>query len=119
MTHGVAHVYNHWTHMPGLWEQHGLLNETFTAPFVVLRLLTPRGVSYEEAVRRYRPYRAIVQSLPEMRRDTVRLVNQAVSEQRAAYVLVNNRSEGSAPLTIQALFKMMKREQSAATSGET
>lgn len=44
-----------------------------------------------------------MEELPEMRRDTVDLVKKAVEEKRAAYVLVNNRSEGNAPLTIQAL----------------
>ena len=39
-THGVAHVYNHWCFMPGLAEQHQRM-EAFTAPFTVLRLLTP------------------------------------------------------------------------------
>ncbi len=39
----------------------------------------------------------------EMRRDTVELIRQAVREERRAYVLVNNRSEGNAPLTVQAL----------------
>ncbi len=38
-----------------------------------------------------------------MRRDTVELVRKAVAEIRRAYVLVNNRSEGNAPLTVQAL----------------
>lgn len=38
-----------------------------------------------------------------MRRETVELVRQALAENRRAYVLVNNRSEGNAPLTIQAL----------------
>ena len=38
-----------------------------------------------------------------MRQDTVDLVRKAVAESRRAYVLVNNRSEGNAPLTIQAL----------------
>jgi uncharacterized protein YecE (DUF72 family) len=38
--HGVAHVYNHWSYMPPLSEQHQRM-ETFTAPFTVLRLLTP------------------------------------------------------------------------------
>ena len=42
-----------------------------------------------------------------MRRDTVQLVRQAVSENRRAYVLVNNRSEGNAPLTVQALSEML------------
>ena len=45
----------------------------------------------------------IVEELPEMRQDTVELVKKAMGEKRQAYVLVNNRSEGNAPLTIQAL----------------
>lgn len=73
------------------------------APFTVLRLLTPLKMSYEAAKKRAEPYPKIVEELPEMRRDTVEMVKQAVGEQRQAYVLVNNRSEGNAPLTIQAL----------------
>ncbi len=38
-----------------------------------------------------------------MRRETVELVRKAITENRRAYVLVNNRSEGNAPLTVQAL----------------
>ena len=40
-----------------------------------------------------------------MRRDTVNLVNQSIEETRQAYVVVNNRSEGNAPLTVQALVE--------------
>ena len=107
--HGVAHIYNHWTHMPSLAQQHYQLQEMYTAPFVVLRLLTPIGTSYEEAVRANRPYNKIVQPLPQMRVDTVKLVEQAVAEGRRAYVLVNNRTEGAAPLTIQAIVDAMMR----------
>ena len=45
--------------------------------------------------------------LPEMRRETVTLVNQAIKEKRQAYVLVNNRSEGNAPLTVQAIMDQL------------
>jgi hypothetical protein len=38
-----------------------------------------------------------------MRRETVELVRKAIAENQRAYVLVNNRSEGNAPLTIQVL----------------
>jgi uncharacterized protein YecE (DUF72 family) len=100
--HGVAHVYNHWSWMPPLAEQHRRM-ERFTAPFTVLRLLTPLKISYEIAKKRAAPYNKIVGELPEMRKDTVNLVKQAVAENRNAYVLVNNRSEGNAPLTVQAL----------------
>lgn len=103
--HGVAHVYNHWTAMPPLDEQHRALDQTFTAPHVVLRLLTPLGLKYEKAVERYKPYDRIVQPQPRMRQDTVSLVKQAAAEGKSAYVLVNNRSEGCSPLTVKALVE--------------
>ena len=93
--------------MPPLSQQHQRLQETFTAPFVVFRLLTPIGTSYEQAVRETKPNDKLVRPLPAMRADTVALVQQAMAEQRRAYVLVNNRAEGSAPLTIQAIVEKM------------
>jgi len=39
--------------------------------------------------------------------ETVQLVRQAVSEGLRAYVLVNNRAEGNAPLTVQGLSEML------------
>ncbi len=65
----------------------------FTAPFTVLRLLTPLKMTYEAAKKRSAPYDKIVGDLPEMRQDTVKLVRQATGEGRRAYVLVNNRAE--------------------------
>jgi len=105
--HGVAHVYNHWSSMPPLLAQHQRM-EPFTAPFTVLRLLTPLNMSYEAAKKRAEPYNKIVGELPDMRRETVHLVKQAVAENRRAYVLVNNRSEGNAPLTVQALAEQLQ-----------
>ena len=77
--------------------------DLLTAPFTVLRLLTPLKMSYEAAKKRAEPYTKIVEELPEMRRNTVELVKKGVGENRRAYVLVNNRREGNTPLTIQAL----------------
>jgi uncharacterized protein YecE (DUF72 family) len=105
--YGVAHVYNHWSYMPSLSEQHQRM-ESFTAPFTVLRLLTPSKMSYEAAKKRAQPYNKLVGELPEMRRDTVDLVKKAIEEKRRAYVIVNNRSEGNAPLTIQALMTALQ-----------
>ena len=45
-----------------------------------------------------------------MRRDTVGIVRNAVTENRRAYVLVNNRSEGNVPLTIQVLNDQLRDE---------
>jgi hypothetical protein len=65
-------------------------------------------MSYEAPKKRAEPYTKIVEELPQMRRETVHLVRQAVSEGRRAYVLVNNRSEGNAPLTVHALAGMLR-----------
>ncbi len=109
--HGVAHIYNHWTHMPPLADQHRRLGDAFPAPFVLFRLLTPLQVRYQEAVERAEPYDHIVEVLTEMRADTQRLLQQAVQENRRAYVLVNNRAEGCAPLTVQALVDRLFPER--------
>jgi hypothetical protein len=73
----------------------------------VLRLLTPLNMPYEEAKKRAEPYTKIVAELPEMRRDAVDLMRRSVDEGRRAYALVNNRSEGNAPLTVQALAELL------------
>ena len=49
-----------------------------------------------------------------MRRDTVELAKKAVGDQRTAYVLVNNRSEGNVPVTIQALRNVLQAAESCA-----
>jgi uncharacterized protein YecE (DUF72 family) len=107
MRHGVAHVYNHWCFMPSLADQHQRMEHTFTTDFSLFRLLTPLRMTYEAAKKRAAPYNKIVAELPEMRRDVVALVKQSIKDGRRAYVLVNNRSEGNAPKTIQGLVEML------------
>ena len=85
-----------------------LLGSSFTAPFTVLRLLTPLGMSYATAKKRAEPYTKIVEELPTMRREAVQLVRQAVGAGRRAYVLVNNRAEDNAPSTMQGLVGMIR-----------
>lgn len=106
-SHGVAHVYTYWSGMPSLAEQHRLM-PGFTGKFTVLRLLTPLKMSSAAAKKRAGPSTKIVEELPQMRQESVKLVRQAVSEGRQAYVLVHNRCEGNAPLTVQALVEMLK-----------
>jgi uncharacterized protein YecE (DUF72 family) len=106
--HGAAHVYNHYTALPSLLEQHAAMSETFTAPFTVFRLLTPRDTKYHDAVKAYEPYDKIVKPLQDMRRETAKLVRHANAGNLRAYVLVNNRSEGNAPQTVQALADMLR-----------
>ncbi len=74
----------------------------------MLRLLTPLKMTYEAAKKQAEPYTNIVGELPDMRKDTVALIKQAAAENRRTYVLVNNRSEGNAPLMIQALIRALQ-----------
>jgi uncharacterized protein YecE (DUF72 family) len=46
-----------------------------------------------------------------MRKDTVSLIQEATAENRSTYILVNNRAEGNAPLTIQALIDRLQTER--------
>jgi hypothetical protein len=76
----------------------------------VLRLLTPLNMSYEAAKKRAEPYAKIVRELPDMRKEAVVLIKNAIGHNRRAYVLVNNRLEGNAPLTVQALTDLLRTE---------
>ena len=105
--HGVSHVYNHWSTMPSLAAQHATLGRRFTAACVVVRLLTPLGISYADAVERASPYTKLVEPLPRMRTETAELIRQAAAERRSIYVLANNRAEGNAPLTVHALVDLL------------
>lgn len=109
--HNVAHIYNHWTAMPPLADQHRAMERTFTASFAVLRLLTPLGLAYEQAVERYAPYNRIIQQQPRMRKDTVDLVTQATDQGVSTYVLVNNRSEGCSPMTVREILDQLAAPQ--------
>jgi hypothetical protein len=52
-------------------------------------------------------------SLPQMREETVTLAEQAVSTGRRVYTLVNNRTEGSAPWTVQAIYDRLAGRRTA------
>ncbi len=104
--HGVAHVFNSWTRMPPIGHQLDLPN-AITAPFIVARALLRPGRSYDEAVDAFAPYDRIRERNPKLRRDLVRLVEAATKTRIPAYLLVNNRAEGSAPLTIAAVAEML------------
>ena len=95
-------------YMPSVAKQHQRMGR-FTAFFAVLRLLAPLKIAYEAAKKRTAPYTTIVAELPAMRRETVELIRKAVAEGRQVYVLVNNRSEVPAPLTVQALTEMLSK----------
>jgi uncharacterized protein YecE (DUF72 family) len=104
--HGVAHVFSSWTRMPSIGDQLDLPGSV-SGPFLVARALLRPGRSYDEAVDVFAPYDRIREPNPPLRRDLARLVETAVRTRIPAYLLVNNRAEGSAPLTIAEVAKLL------------
>lgn len=108
--HNVAHVFNSWTRMPPIGVQIELPG-AFSAPFTVVRALLRPGRTYNEAVDAFAPYNEIRDQNPALRSDIARLITQVLALRIPAYVLVNNRAEGSAPITIAAVAKLLTESE--------
>jgi uncharacterized protein YecE (DUF72 family) len=98
----VAHVFNAWTRMPGL-EKQALLPDAYSADFTVVRALLKKGRNYEDAVKTFEPYRLIQEPIEEAREGMVEIANQSRKRKIPAFLFVNNRLEGHAPGTIEAV----------------
>ncbi len=99
---GIGQVLSHWTWLPPLKRQFLLGGKRFlnAGGAFVIRLMTPRGLRYEEAYARAHPFSALVEGMlnPQMIRETVDLVRQGILAGVRANVIVNNRAGGNAPL---------------------
>ena len=100
--HGVAHVFNAWTRMPEIGRQMHL-REAYTADFTLARALLRRGRAYEEAVTKFTPYARVQEPNPETRDALRLLIARARDRHEPSYIFVNNRLEGNAPQTIEAV----------------
>ena len=101
-SHNTAHVFNAWTRMPTLEDQ-VQLPDAYTADFTVVRALLRKGRPYEQAVKSFEPYRE-VQEPNEGAREAMRQVAERSRKARKpAFLFVNNRLEGNAPSTIEAV----------------
>lgn len=106
LRHGAAHVFNYWSFMPMPADQAKVVTPE-DADFTVVRLLLKPGTRYEDQREQFRPFNRIVERDDTMRLQVASLVKRAVANRKRAYVLVNNKAEGSAPLTIKALAEMI------------
>jgi uncharacterized protein YecE (DUF72 family) len=101
--HGAAHVFTYWTAMPSLRAQlagHGAI----TSRFVVARLMLPPFTRYAEKKASFAPFDRLVEPRADMRDDVLALLRAAEEAGCTdAFVLANNKAEGSAPLTVREL----------------
>jgi uncharacterized protein YecE (DUF72 family) len=103
---GVAHTYNYWSAMPTPGEQAGIVPPE-RGPFTVMRLLLPPGTWYDDQRERFKPFDRLVAPDERMRADVVSLTRRALAHGRRVYILVNNKAEGSSPLTVMGLARML------------
>jgi uncharacterized protein YecE (DUF72 family) len=101
-SHGVAHVFSAWTRMPEIGVQMNL-PDTWTADFTIARALLRRGRAYEDAVAKFTPYSRVQDPNPETRDALRLLIARARQRHQPSYIFVNNRLEGNAPETIEAV----------------
>jgi uncharacterized protein YecE (DUF72 family) len=102
--YNVAHVFNGWSRMPELGVQMAM-PEAYTADFTLARALLRRGRSYEQAVKTFQPYERVQEENPAGRRALRELIRRAREKGQPALIFVNNRFEGNAPQTIQAVLE--------------
>lgn len=98
--HGVSHGYCHHPSMPGLGEQHARVGGVLDRGPVVVRWLLRHGLGYEQAKGLYEPFDRLCEPDGAALAGVVELVAEAVRQGREAYVIVNNKAEGSAPLSV-------------------
>jgi hypothetical protein len=103
----TSHAFNAWTRMPSLDEQ-SRLPEAFTADFTVVRALLQRGRPYEKAVQTFEPYHEIQEPSEDARAGMGRIAEHALKTKKTAFVFVNDRLEGNAPSTIEAVVERVE-----------
>lgn len=107
--HGAAHVYNYTTTMPMPREQASSVPVS-TVAFAMIRLLLKPGTFYRERGEAFKPFDRVLEPDPEMRRQVLALIRDAMATGRPVSVLVNNKAEGCAPATIRALAELLALE---------
>jgi uncharacterized protein YecE (DUF72 family) len=109
--HGVQHGYVHHPTMPTIEKQVHIMTDAGWAPGaargVCVRWLLRHDQSYEGARARYQPFAKLVDEDSPTREQVARLVGLAQSHGVPAIVILNNKAEGSAPLSVEQLAMLL------------
>ena len=106
---GVSHGFCAHPAMPGgIARQMEVVGDR-VGPAAVCRWLLHEGETYEGTRERYAPFDRIVDDDPAVRGSVVGLVEQAVRLGRLAWLIVNNKAEGSAPQSVIEAWALLSR----------
>jgi uncharacterized protein YecE (DUF72 family) len=99
---GASHCFNVHPSMPPIDDQERQLAEV-PMPATVVRWMLASHLDYEAARERYQPFDRIVDEDPQARRAIARLCLRAAGGGQRSFVIINNKAEGSAPLSAVGL----------------
>jgi uncharacterized protein YecE (DUF72 family) len=104
--HGVTHIFNSWDAMPSVSEQMALPGSRTNPNMVAARFLLKPGRKYEEAVKTFQPYDKVKEPYPEAREAGKALITEGkrAGPGHETFIYVNNRLEGNALETIDAML---------------
>jgi uncharacterized protein YecE (DUF72 family) len=113
--HGVGLVLSHWTWLPPLRKQFAKVNKNFfnSGKQVVIRLMTPLQMSYEDSYVKAFPFDKMVDGMldQEMIEDILAIVSEAERDKYRINLIINNRAGGNAPLIAQMIADKFQREK--------
>ena len=113
--HGVGIVFSHWTWLPPLRKQFAKVRMGFfnSGNQVVIRLITPLRMSYEESYAKAFPFDKMVSGMldPEMIEDTAKIANEAIKDKVQVNLIINNRAGGNAPLIAEKIAERLHKEK--------
>jgi len=105
--HGITHVFNSWDAMPPVGDQMAIEGSRTNPNLCAARFLLKPGRKYEEAVKTFQPYDKVKEPNPEARAAGKALIAEGkeVGKDRKTFIYVNNRLEGNALETINAMIE--------------
>jgi uncharacterized protein YecE (DUF72 family) len=116
--HSVAHVFNSWQAMPPVSEQIAIPGSQTNPSLTAARFLLVPGRKYEVAVKIFEGYKMVKERNDDARAAGAKLIADGKAEagKKKTMIYVNNRLEGNALETIDAMLERVTAQESAGTS---
>jgi uncharacterized protein YecE (DUF72 family) len=104
--HGVRYVLGLHDRMPAAQAQLDMLRATWPGDFVC-RWNLQRGLAYTQAFQRFAPFDRLQAPDPSTRATLARVAAATLDAGHRAFVTINNKAEGSAPLSVIELARVL------------
>jgi Protein of unknown function DUF72 len=120
--YGVGQVLSHWTWLPPLRKQLAKSGGRFfnARNELVIRLLTPLEMRYEDSYVRAYPFDRLVDGMlqPEMVLETVDIIKGAIEKGVLVNLIINKRAGGNAPMIAQIIAEKLVPKSVGKTKGQ-